>query len=70
MEKRIAGKIAVAVIFPASILLTNVPASNFRLQKPPSVHARTRIKIAETIILNPCGIHSANSENEITRRGR
>ena len=41
------------VMFPESMLLTNAPASNFVLQNPPKVHARTRIKMAETIILNP-----------------
>ena len=69
-RNNIAGKSEVAVILPESMLLTKAPASNFVLQKPPNVQARTRIRIAETIILNPCGIHSANSLNVITRRGR
>ena len=64
-RNNIAGKSEVAVILPESMLLTKVPASNFVLQKPPNVQARTRIRMAETIILNPCGIHSANSLNVI-----
>ena len=69
-RNKTAGKIAVAVIFPERTLFTKAPAASLLLQKPPSVQASTRIRIAETIILKPCGIHSANSLKEMTLLGR
>ena len=44
-RNNIAGKSEVAVILPESMLLTKAPASNFVLQKPPNVQARTRIRM-------------------------
>ena len=69
-RNNIAGKSEVAVILPESMLLTKrrllILYCRNRLTSRPEQGSR----IAETIILNPCGIHSANSLNVITRRGR